>query len=83
MIERLTKLIYPQFHKKRKKNRLSKKIKIGFLSSFFKNHSVSKTHKNWILKLGGNFFKTYVYYCGKKFDNITNQIKNVKNMENI
>ena len=48
---------------------------MGFVSSLFKKHSVSKTHKNWILKLKNNLFKTYIYYAGNKVDQITNQIK--------
>ena len=75
LVERLTQRVYPQLHKERKKNVLSKYIKIGFVSSYFKKHSVSKTFKNWILKLESNLFKTYIYYAGKKVDQITNKIK--------
>ena len=59
----------------RKKNISSKFIKIGFVSSFFRNHTVSKLFKNWILKLDQKYFKRFVYYDGNKFDNITNEIK--------
>ena len=76
LVERSTKHIYPQFHKKRKKNRASKYIKIGFISSFFRNHSVSKSRKNWILKLDQKKFKIYIYYPEDRFDRITNLIKN-------
>ncbi len=76
LIERLTKYTYPQFQNKRKKNRASKYIKIGFISAFFRNHSVSKSRKNWILKLDQKKFKTYIYYTENSFDQITDLIKN-------
>ncbi|SVC23990.1 uncharacterized protein METZ01_LOCUS276844, partial [marine metagenome] len=75
MVERLTNHIYPQFYKKRKKNRASKYIKIGFVSAFFRNHSVSKSRKNWILKLDQKKFKIYIYYPENRFDQITDLIK--------
>ena len=75
LIERLTQKIYREFHKKRKKNVRSKYIKIGFVSSYFKNHSVAKMHKNWILKLNKKLFKSFVYYVDNKFDAITTEIK--------
>ena len=75
LIERLTQKIYPQFHQKRKKNKAPKYIKIGFISAYFRSHSISKTHKNWILKLDQKFIKKFVYYVGERFDHITNTIK--------
>jgi len=75
LIERLSQKIYPQFHKDRNKNVSSQNIKIGFISSFFRNHSVSKVYKNWILKLDKNIYKIFVYYADNKFDQITNTIK--------
>ena len=79
LIEKLTKKIYPQLHKLRKQNLSSKHIKIGFISSLFKDHSVSKTHKNFILKLNHNLFKIFVYYVGDTFDLTTNIIKDYSN----
>ena len=52
---------------------------IGFVSSFFKNHTVSILFKNWIIKLNRNFFSIFVYYIGNKFDKITSQIKESSN----
>ena len=75
LIERLTKKIYPQFQQEIKINKPIKFIKIGFVSPFFTNHSITKTYKNWILKLNQNLFKTFVYYVGNKFDEITDLIR--------
>ena len=49
LIERITKKIFQDYHKKKKKNISSKFIKIGFVSSFFRNHTISKLFKNWPL----------------------------------
>ena len=75
LIERITQKIYQEFHKERKKNISSQYMKIGFVSSFFRNHTVSKLFKNWILKLDQKYFKRFVYYGDNKFDHITNEIK--------
>ena len=75
LIEQITQNIYQEFHKERKRNFSSKYIKIGFVSCFFKNHTVSKLFKNWILKLDKKYFKRFVYYVGNKFDYTTNEIK--------
>ena len=75
MIEKITQNIYQEFNKERKKNISSKYIKVGFVSCFFKNHTVSKLFKNWILKLDQKYFKRFVYYAGNEFDDTTNEIK--------
>ena len=75
LVKRLTNIIYPQFHKEIKIKQPINHIKVGFVSSFFRNHSVSKTHKNWIIKLDKNIFKRYVYYVGNEFDDSTDLIK--------
>ena len=79
LIERLTKKVYPQFHQERTLNKSIKFIKIGFVSSFFKNHTISMLFKNWIIKLNRNFFSIFVYYIGNEFDKTTNQIKKSSN----
>ena len=83
LIERITKKIYQEYHRKRKKNISSKYIKVGFISSFFRNHTVSKLFKNWALKLDQKYFKRFVYYLDNKFDHITDEIReNVDNFFN-
>ena len=75
VVHKLTKYIYPQFHKKIPFSKSSKFIKVGFVSSFFCEHIVSKLFKNWIIKLNKDRFKTYVYHVGLKKDHVTNLIK--------
>lgn len=75
VVHKLTKYIYPQLHKKILSNKSSKFIKVGFISSFFGEHVVSKLFKNWIIKLNKNKFKTFVYHTGSINDHITDLIK--------
>ncbi len=75
LIERITKKIFQDYHTTKKKNISPKFIKIGFVSSFFRNHTISKLFKNWLLKLDQKKFERFVYYVDNKFDNITNEIK--------
>ena len=78
LIERITKLFYKKFYQEKKINRSSKFIKVGFVSSYFRNHTISKLFKNWIIKLDGKYFKKSVYYVDNKFDHFTQEIeKNV------
>ena len=80
LIEKITNKIYPKFHQKKKLNYSNDVIKIGFVSSFFRKHTVSKLFKNWMIKLDKKYFSKYIYYCEDKFDEITNKIKdNVDN----
>ena len=74
LIERITRKIYQEFHVE-KKIVQSKHIKIGFVSSLFKNHTIAKLFKNWTIKLNKDFFKKYIYYVDNKFDPITEEIK--------
>ena len=75
LLHKLTKIIYPQYHRKIEPGESSKLKKIGFASSFFCEHVISKLFKNWIIKLNKNKFKTFVYHVGKENDNITNLIR--------
>ena len=76
LVERITKNIFSDLFKKEKNSISSKEIKIGFISAFFRNHTVSKEFKNWIINLDKKVFKKFVYYCDDKFDNVTENIKN-------
>jgi len=78
-IQKLTKSIYPQFHKKIEYKRSDESIKVGFVSSFFYNHVISKLFKNWIIKLDKKKFKTFVYHIGSSSDHITNSIRENSN----
>ena len=75
LLQKLTKYVYPQIDRKIVFNKSSKLKKVGFISSFFCEHVVSKLFKNWIIKLNKNKFKTFVYHLGMESDHITDLIK--------
>ena len=75
LIQKLTSFIYPEFHKKILLRKNPQFKKIGFISSFFCDHVISKLFKNWIIKLNKDRFKTFVYHAGIRDDGITKSIK--------
>ena len=75
VLQKLTAYVYPQFHKKILLNKTSKFRKVGFISSFFCDHVVSKLFKNWVIKLNKDKFRTFVYHVGMRSDYITKLIK--------
>ena len=79
LVTRLTKHIYPQFHKSIPITKPLKFINIGFVSTFFCDHVVSKLFKNWIIKLNRSRFKTFVYHTGIEKDAVTELIKKNSN----
>ena len=79
IIENLTKKIYPELQEKKIKQNKTKKIKVGFISSFLRNHTIFKLFKNWIIKLDINNFEKFAYYTENKFDENTKFI--IKNVD--
>lgn len=51
------------------------RVRIGFVSSFFRHHSVTKTHGHFITRLNPSRFETYVYSLWPKSDATTERIR--------
>ncbi|MGB5253474.1 MAG: tetratricopeptide repeat protein [Sedimenticolaceae bacterium] len=49
--------------------------RVGFVSSFFRHHSIGKTHGSWITELNTARFETFVYHLGSKIDSVTKRIR--------
>jgi len=75
VLQKLTSHVYPEFQKKILLKNNYKFKKIGFISSFFCDHVISKLFKNWIIKLNKDKFKTFVYHTGMTNDFVTKTIK--------
>jgi len=75
VVHKLTKRVFPQFQEKIPIKKSSKSIKVGFISSYFYDHVVSKLFKNWIANLNKDNFKTYVHHIGQTQDETTILIK--------
>ena len=54
----------------------NKKIKVGFASSIFRKHTITKLYKNWIIKLDKDKFDVYILDLDSEKDEIYNEIKN-------
>ncbi len=66
---------YPQWTGNRSLQTVrDRKLKVGFTSTFFKEHTVAKLFQGWIEHLDRNYFDVYVYFTGKKSDRFTTQI---------
>jgi predicted O-linked N-acetylglucosamine transferase (SPINDLY family) len=66
---------YPQWsYNKSQQNVRNRKLKVGFTSTFFKEHTIAKLFQGWIEYLDPNYFDVYVYFTGKKSDRFTTQI---------
>lgn len=53
---------FPQLNQAFKQKKKNEKIKIGFISEFFSNHTIGKLYKGIIFKLDKNKFDVYVFH---------------------
>jgi predicted O-linked N-acetylglucosamine transferase (SPINDLY family) len=57
-----------------KKNATGRRMRIGYLSSFFMDCTVGMYFRSWIMRLDRDRFETFVYYTRPETDNITGEI---------
>ena len=68
--------IAPQFMQPlAKKNAGGRRLRIGFLSSFFRNCTVGMYFRSWIMRLDHDRFETFVYHTRPETDQITQEIE--------
>ncbi len=51
------------------------KLRIGYVSGYFRDHSVSKNHIGWLLEHNRSDFEIYAYHVGQQQDAITNEVR--------
>ena len=71
-LNQLFKKSYVELQNKFEQNKFeNKKIKIGFISEFFNNHTIEKLFKGLIFNLDNNLFDIHIFYLdnGKGIDN--------------
>lgn len=67
--------IAPHFMQSRvKKNTAGRRLRIGYLSSFFRNCTVGMYFRSWIIRLDHNQFEIFVYHTRPETDSITQEI---------
>jgi protein O-GlcNAc transferase len=76
-IHRLVATLYPQWASPLPMPPLSKagKIRVGYLSFHFREHSVARTTLGWLKNCDKQQFETYTYYIGQNVDLITEQFR--------
>ena len=80
IVKALKKIYQPLNHKISINHKVNDKIKIGFISEFFTDHTIGKLFKNLIFSLDLKFFDVVIYHSnktkkGKIFDEFQNRIK--------
>jgi len=77
VLTRVAQAAYPKYAKQRHRRTANtrQKLRIGFVSAFFHQHSVTKSHGNWIIDLDPERFECFVYHLGKKSDLVTEKIR--------
>ena len=65
MVKALKKIYQPLNHKISLNQKLNDKIKIGFVSEFFTDHTIGKLFKNLILSIDLKLFDVVVYHSNK------------------
>ena len=67
--------IAPQFMQPRvKKDAAGRRLRIGYLSSFFRNCTVGMYFRSWIMRLDREQFEIFVYHTRQETDPVTQEI---------
>jgi protein O-GlcNAc transferase len=67
--------IAPQFMQPRvKKDAAGRRLRIGYLSSFFRNCTVGMYFRSWIVQLNREQFEIFVYHTRQETDYVTQEI---------
>lgn len=67
--------IAPQFMQPRvKKDAVGRRLRIGYLSSFFRNCTVGMYFRSWIMRLDREQFEIFVYHTRQETDLVTQEI---------
>jgi len=77
LLTRITKAAYPQYSVPRRPRLTNKsgRLRVGFVSAFFRHHSVAKSHGAWITELEQKYFEPYVYHLGTTTDHVTAKLR--------
>ena len=67
--------IAPQFMQPRaKKDAAGRRLRIGYLSSFFRNCTVGMYFRSWIMQLDREQFEIFVYHTRQETDSVTQEM---------
>ena len=77
LVHRIAAAAYPQFTGHLEKRSLvpGDKVRVGFLSSHFREHTVAKLFAPWVTDLDRDAFEVHAFYVGNKVDRETEAIR--------
>ncbi|MDP6573508.1 MAG: tetratricopeptide repeat protein [Rhodospirillales bacterium] len=77
LLGRIAAAAYPRFAKPLEKRPIAPgdKVRIGFLSSHFREHTVAKLFAPWVIDLDRDAFEVHAFYVGNKVDAETEAIR--------
>ncbi|WP_287129655.1 tetratricopeptide repeat protein [Candidatus Cyanaurora vandensis] len=75
LVARIMAIHYPQWTQPRPKCPPGERIRVGYVSSHFRGHTVGKLFLGWILNHGPEAFEVHVYYTGPQLDAVTEQCR--------
>jgi len=75
LVRRIVEAAYPAYCEPRPRRPVGRdRLRIGFMSHYFRLHSIAKTHAAWATRLDRSRFETFVIYTGGEQDGFTKYI---------
>jgi protein O-GlcNAc transferase len=77
LVHQVVSASYPQWAKKIQRKVINRKIRVGFLSHFFREHTIAKLFLGWLQHLDPEVFQIHSYYLGRQHDRFTDAFAQV------
>jgi protein O-GlcNAc transferase len=77
LVHRIMAANYPQWTRSIQRKVLDRKIRVGMISQFFREHTIGKLFLGWFKFLNPDQFELYCYYLGKHQDWMTAEFQTV------
>ena len=76
-VHRILAAAYPQWTRPRQMPRASGRIRIGYISAHFRNHSVAKLFLGWLKEHNRKDFELFSYHNGETADRVTEEVREI------
>ena len=75
LVRRIVSAAHPELCEPLDGRRRGEKLRVGFVSPFFRRHSIFKTHGGWITELNRDRFEPCVIHTGAQADEATGRLR--------
>lgn len=75
LVRRVVSAAHPELCEPPQRRGARDKLRVGFVSAFFRRHSIFKTHGGWITQLDRDRFETCVIHLGAQADDATERLR--------